>query len=222
MWSIGHKPLVPLALALAALVIAACGDVGNSGPNAEAAAKSLEAIATATPSGEAVGDTGREAGAPAEVLGIIDTPNPDGLHIGFLVGELAPNFRLETPEGDSIVLSDFRGRSVFLNFWAVWCGPCRFEMPEMEKVHQELGDEITFLAVDVREPAATVIAFRELLGLTFDTVLDRDRAVANGYRVPGLPLTFLLDGDGVIRHVRLGAFLSKEDFLESLVKVGIQ
>ena len=222
MWSIGHKPLVPLALALAALVIAACGDVGDSGPNAEAAAKSPEVIATATPSGGAGGDTGQEAGALTEVLGIIDTPNPDGLHIGFLVGDLAPNFRLETPEGDSIVLSDYRGRPVFLNFWAVWCGPCRFEMPEMEKVHQELGDEITFLAVDVRESAKRVIAYREILGLTFQMALDTDRAVANGYQVPGLPLTFLLDGDGVIRHVRLGAFLSKEDILESLIKVGIQ
>ncbi|MCH7997401.1 MAG: TlpA family protein disulfide reductase, partial [Chloroflexi bacterium] len=161
-------------------------------------------------------------GAAAEVLGIIDTPNPDGLRIGPLVGNLAPNFRLETPEGDSIVLSDYRGRPVFLNFWAVWCGPCRFEMPEMEKVHRELGDEITFLAVDVREPAAKVIAYKEQLGLTFHMAMDTDRAVANGYQVPGLPLTFLLDGDGVIRHVRLGAFLSKEDILESLIKVGIQ
>ena len=222
MWSIGHKPRVPLALALAALVIAACGGAGDSGPNAEAAAKSPEAIATATPSGESVRDTGQEAGGPAEVLGIIDTPNPDGLHIGSLVGDMAPNFRLETPEGDSIVLSDYRGRPVFLNFWAVWCGPCRFEMPEMEKVHQELGDEITFLAVDVREPAAKVIAYKEQLGLTFHMAMDTDRAVANGYQVPGLPLTFLLDGDGVIRHVRLGAFLSREDILESLIKVGIQ
>lgn len=222
MRSIGHKHLLPLVLALAALVIAACGDVGDSGPNAEAAAQSLEVITTTTPSVEPVGDTDPETGTSVEVMGIIDTPNPDGLHIGYLVGDLAPNFRLETPEGDSIVLSDYRGRPVFLNFWAVWCGPCRFEMPEMEKVHQKLRDEITFIAVDVRESAKRVIAYREILGLTFQMALDTDREVANVYQVPGLPLTFLLDRDGVIRYVRLGAFLSKEDILEKLIQVGIQ
>ncbi|MFQ5873732.1 MAG: TlpA family protein disulfide reductase, partial [Dehalococcoidia bacterium] len=74
------------------------------------------------------------------VLGIIESPNPDGLPIGPFIGGLAPNFRLETLDGDTLVLSDLRGKPVFLNFFTVWCGPCRFELPEMEKVHQKFGD----------------------------------------------------------------------------------
>ena len=154
-------------------------------------------------------------------MGIKDTPNPDGHQIGAEIGTLAPDFRLETEEGEVIVLSNFRGKPVFINFFAVWCGPCRFEMPEIESVHQSLGDELVVLAVDVRESAERVKGYKELLGLTMPTVLDTRREVANSYQVPGLPWTFILDEQGVIRHIKFGAFLSREEIIAALESVGI-
>ena len=154
-------------------------------------------------------------------LGVKETPNPDGLPLGVEIGHLAPDFRLETEEGEVIVLSDFRGKPVFINFFAVWCGPCRFEMPEIESVHQSLGDELVVLAVDVRESAERVKGYKELLGLTMPTVLDTRREVANSYQVPGLPWTFILDDQGVIRHIKFGAFLSREEIIAALGSVGI-
>ena len=158
---------------------------------------------------------------PATRLGIKRTPNPDGLPIGVDIGQLAPDFRLETEYGETLVLSDFRGKPVFINFFAVWCGPCRFEMPEIESVYNDLGDELTILTVDVRESVDRVTAYKELLGLTMPTVMDTEREVANAYGVPGLPWTYILDANGVVQFVKLGAFLSRAEIIAALGSVGI-
>ena len=158
---------------------------------------------------------------PNTRLGIKETPNPDGLPIGSEIGHLAPDFRLETEHGDVVVLSDFRGRPVFINFFAVWCGPCRFEMPEIESVYNSLGDELVVLTVDVRESAERVKGYKELLGLTMPTVMDTHRQVATAYQVPGLPWTYILDDKGVVRHIKFGAFLSREEIIAALGSVGI-
>ena len=171
-------------------------------------------IPTVTPETEADAD-------PNTRLGIKETPNPDGLPIGSEIGYLAPDFRLETENGDIVVLSDFRGRPVFINFFAVWCGPCRFEMPEIESVYNSLGDDLVVLTVDVRESSERVKAYKELLGLTMPTVMDTHRQVATAYQVPGLPWTYILDDKGVVRHIKFGAFLSREEIIAALGTVGI-
>ena len=171
-------------------------------------------IPTVTPETEADAD-------PNTRLGIKETPNPDGLPIGSEIGYLAPDFRLETEDGDVVVLSDFRGRPVFINFFAVWCGPCRFEMPEIESIYNSLGDDLVVLTVDVRESSERVKAYKELLGLTMPTVMDTHRQVATAYQVPGLPWTYILDDKGVVRHIKFGAFLSREEIIAALGTVGI-
>ena len=171
-------------------------------------------IPTVTPETEADAD-------PNTRLGIKETPNPDGLPIGSEIGYLAPDFRLETENGDIVVLSDFRGRPVFINFFAVWCGPCRFEMPEIESIYNSLGDDLVVLTVDVRESSERVKGYKQLLGLTMPTVMDTHRQVATAYQVPGLPWTYILDDKGVVRHIKFGAFLSREEIIAALGTVGI-
>ena len=181
-----------------------------------AARPTITPLPTVTPAPEPT-----DAPDPAARLGIKDTPNPDGLPIGVDIGHLAPDFRLETEEGEVVVLSDLRGRPVFINFFAVWCGPCRFEMPEIESVYNSLGDELAVLTVDVRESVDRVKGYKELLGLTMPTVMDTRREVANAYGVPGLPWTFILDEKGVVRHIKFGAFLSREEIIGALGVVGV-
>ena len=211
-----------LALALGFLVAAACGSTAATEEPPTPTSAPTQEVSPPTPVPTPIPTvTPEEESDPNSRLGIKETPNPDGLPIGSDIGYLAPDFRLETEEGEVVVLSDFRGRPVFINFFAVWCGPCRFEMPEIESVYNSLGDDLVVLTVDVRESAERVKAYKELLGLTMPTVMDTHRQVATAYQVPGLPWTFILDDQGVVRHIKFGAFLSREELIAALGTVGI-
>ena len=130
-------------------------------------------------------------------------------------GEPAPDFTLLSAEGERVALSDFRGKTVVLNFWATWCPPCRAEMPELQAVWEERGEgeDLVVLAVDVGERADEVMAFVENFGLTFPVALDVDGSVADHYGLPGLPSTFFIDAEGVLRSQVLGPVFG--DLLEA-------
>lgn len=111
----------------------------------------------------------------------------------------APDFRLADPDGRRISLRDHRGRVVFLNFWATWCLPCRAEMPEMERVHQEFkGQGFVVLAVNLRESPAQVRKFAQELKLTYPLPIDEDAKVVQAYAVRALPVTYLIDRKGIM------------------------
>jgi len=96
-------------------------------------------------------------------------------------------------------LSGLKGKVVFLNFWATWCGPCRAEMPSMETLYNKYKDKgLEMLAVNCLEKETEVIAFMESNGLTFPTALDLEGRVSNSYGIQGIPTTFLLDRGGNI------------------------
>lgn len=121
----------------------------------------------------------------------------------------AAEFSLPTPEGKVLRLNDFRGKVVFLNFWATWCPACREEMPSMERLHQEFKDKgLVILAVDLQEPPATVGAFMRRFNLTFPALLDRDGKVSDRYRVRFIPTTFLVGKQGEL----LGRVIGPKDW----------
>jgi thiol-disulfide isomerase/thioredoxin len=128
------------------------------------------------------------------------------------VGNPAPDFRLATPAGSSLALSDLRDKVVVLNFWATWCVPCRAEMPALENIYQELGPQgLVVVGVDVQESAEKVLTFLPEVGVTFPIVLDGDTRLAARYRATGLPATFIVDRKGTVRDIRLGPYT--EDML---------
>ncbi len=132
-------------------------------------------------------------------------------------GFAAPDFSLETRDGETISLADLRGQAVLLNFWATWCPPCRAEMPAIQGVYQKYQDQgLAVLAVDVGEGDAQVTAFVDEQGLTFPILMDRDAAVSNRYQVRAMPSTFFIDRSGVIQEVTLGGPMT-EAFIESQV-----
>jgi len=132
-------------------------------------------------------------------------------------GFAAPDFTLETRDGETISLSDLRGQAVLLNFWATWCPPCRAEMPAIQSVYERYRDQgFTVLAVDVGEGDAQVGAFVDEQGLTFPILMDRDANVSHRYQVRAMPSTFFIDPSGVIREVTLGGPMT-EAFIESQV-----
>jgi len=132
-------------------------------------------------------------------------------------GFAAPDFSLETLEGETVSLADLRGQVVLLNFWATWCPPCRAEMPAIQSVYQAYQDQgFSVLAVDVAEGDAQVTAFADEQGLTFPILMDRDAAVSNRYQVRAMPSTFFIDRSGIIQEVTLGGPMS-EGFIKSQV-----
>jgi peroxiredoxin len=118
----------------------------------------------------------------------------------------APNFMLPTLEGTPLRLNSFRGKVVFLNFWATWCPPCRHEMPVMETLYREFKDsgfEVVAISIDTKGKES-VASFAKKLKLTFPILLDREMAVMRQYEVRGLPATFLIDREGRIAQVAVG------------------
>ncbi|MCA9981274.1 MAG: TlpA family protein disulfide reductase, partial [Anaerolineales bacterium] len=123
----------------------------------------------------------------------------DQLPIAPTAGSQAPDFTLTTLAGDTLTLSELRGTPVVLNFWASWCGPCRYETPYFQQIHETNGDEVLILGINQREGAETVAAFGDEFSLTYPLLLDSDGQVSTAYRVFGLPTTVLVDANGVVR-----------------------
>ncbi|MGB0910046.1 MAG: TlpA disulfide reductase family protein [Nitrospirales bacterium] len=123
------------------------------------------------------------------------------------IGAPSPPFTLGDLEGRQVSLSDFSGKVVLLNFWATWCGPCRVEMPAMEALYQEMkGKGLAIVAVSV-DAQGTVVTrpFQEAMGLTFPILHDSDYEVGLSYGARTLPITYIIDRQGIIRHRVFGA-----------------
>jgi thiol-disulfide isomerase/thioredoxin len=174
-----------VVLLLLAAMAAGCG---GASPKQRAAADSQQTVQ-------------QEPGKPAAGQAQPDpTPRP-------VPGSPAPEVTaVNVFNGAKIKLSELRGKPVMLNFWATWCGPCRLEMPDMERLHKELGDQITIVAVggDDREELPDLRAFATELGLTFTVAHDGGAGIRT-YRAIGLPTTFFIDKDGIIREKVQGA-----------------
>ena len=118
----------------------------------------------------------------------------------------APDFNLLDINGSPVGLSGYRGRFVLLNFWATWCAPCREEMPSMEQLSRNVGGPgFAVLAVNQRENAAVIAKFMKTHGLNFTTPLDTTARVAGYYRVYGIPVSYLIDGNGQILGMKSGS-----------------
>ncbi len=136
------------------------------------------------------------------------------------IGKLAPDFTLNDLDGQEVSLSGLRGKPVLLNFWATWCGPCRIEMPFLQKVYEKwTGKELVLLAVNLQEDPAKVREFVESAGYSFPVLLAAGNEVPLSYNVRGIPATFFIDVDGVIRDIKIGAFLGMGDIESRLVKI---
>ena len=160
-----------------------------------------------TPS--ATSSTSTEATAE---LGLLNEPE------GSLnVGDPAPNFRLQTVDGETVELADYRGeKNVIVNFWATWCPPCVAEMPEFERAYQEHRDDLVVLGVDLMESEDAIRTFlEEEVDVNYPILLDPKGEVSGGYRLFTQPTTYFVNKQGEIAPIggqaaKNGAFTSEE------------
>ena len=135
-------------------------------------------------------------------------------------GFLAPDFTLDTLDGNKVTLSELRGKIVVVNIWATWCPPCRAETPALQKSYEQYKDsDVVILGVDLtnQDAVSDVESFVQEFKLTYPILLDRDGRVGNLYQIKGLPSTFFVNREGIIRTVVVGGPMS-EIFIRSKIE----
>ncbi|MDF2903320.1 MAG: ahpC/TSA family protein [Bacillus sp. (in: firmicutes)] len=123
---------------------------------------------------------------------------------GLEEGMKAPDFELKNLAGESVKLSDLKGKKVMVNFWATWCPPCKAEMPEMEKFYQASKDKVEILAINM-DPKNDVAGFAKEHGITFPILLDEKDEINKNYQIVSIPTTYFVDEKGIITHKFIGS-----------------
>lgn len=122
-----------------------------------------------------------------------------------VVGQPAPDFTLLDTKGQTWTLSDLKGKVVFINFWATWCPPCIEEMPAMQKVHAFMPrDRFIMLTILNNDQPALADSFLARIGATFPVLIDPQNQTASQYGLTGVPETYIIDKQGVLREKFIG------------------
>jgi thiol-disulfide isomerase/thioredoxin len=122
-----------------------------------------------------------------------------------VAGTPAPPLQLDNLDGDAYDLENSRGRWRFVHFWASWCGPCRKEMPSIDRMTRLLGDtDIEFVLVNTAETEDSVFTFLGIVAPDLLPLLDSDGLATEAWQPRGLPATYLVDPDGLIQYQALG------------------
>ncbi len=117
----------------------------------------------------------------------------------------AQNFTLEDVEGESFVLEETRGNWIFLHFWASWCGPCREEMPTIQKLANSLKDDkFSIVMINTAEDEDTIFEFLGTIDVEVNTLMDVDGQVTEVWKPRGLPTTFLINPEGEVKYQAIG------------------
>ena len=193
------KTLLILCLVLA-LVLIGAGALYNS----LAGSVQLGGLATTPP----------ETQAPTEIPGEEST-EPAETHPTDPPASIAPDFTMLDMDGNEVTLASFFGKPIVLNFWASWCGPCKMEMPEIQKFYDKYGQEIHFLLVSVDDSLDAAKTFISDSGYTFPVYFDTTSVGAYTYGASSIPLTFFIDAQGNLTAYYMGAMS------ESILQQGV-
>lgn len=155
-------------------------------------------------------DDGGASPSPSSIAFTDLNGNPATVEVGVVsgdkaaIGRPATGFNLPDPDGAIVSLASYRGRPVVINFWATWCAPCRREVPDFVALQEEWGDGARIVGVNLQEQGPTVANFAADYGINYPIALDLNGEVTRAYRLTGLPETFFVDSEGILRDHRIG------------------
>ncbi|MGM0437314.1 MAG: TlpA family protein disulfide reductase [Bacillota bacterium] len=135
---------------------------------------------------------------------LVNFQQTSAAEIGTEVGKKAPNFTLKNMDNQEVTLRELEGQKVFINFWASWCPPCKAEMPDIQKLYENYGEDIKIIAVNLEEEKTKIENYLENENLDFTILLDKNKKVANQYLIRAIPTSYFLDENGIIIEKNLG------------------
>ena len=145
--------------------------------------------------------TPTQAQQPSENTGPTQASEPAETEAPSQPDATAPGFTVYDSDGNAVTLESLRGKPVIINFWATWCGYCVMEMPDFQAAYEEFGDRIHFMMINVtdgyQETEATARAFVAGKGFTFPVYYDLDLSAAGAYGVDSMPITYVIDAEGM-------------------------
>lgn len=136
------------------------------------------------------------------------------------VGLAAPSYAAMSLNGDSVTLAGQRGKVVLLNVWATWCHPCRAEIPELRALHdryQSRGLELIGVSVDTDGTDDAIRSFMSEFSMTFPVWRDPDERISTKFLTVGVPSTFLIDKQGILRWRKTGPIAPNDTSLKSAI-----
>ena len=197
-----RKYLAVILLSMSALVITSCANAGQQPPDTEDTGAKTDQVTDQK--------TEEKPSANKEPL----ATKEEGIEVGIAPGMLAPDFTLLGRDGKEVSLSDYRGKITFLNFWATTCPYCIDEMPDLEEFHNAHKDEEDFALLGInmtktweKQSKESLIQWLDDEGLTFPVVFDEEGLQAVEWSARSLPVTFIIDPEGI----SLGAIMGKTD-----------
>lgn len=151
------------------------------------------------------------------------TPATEGGAAAGLVGKPAPDFAADSVTGEGpTTLKAAQGTVVILDFWATFCGPCKKSFPKYQALVEQFGGSVNVLAVSVDEPDSVtkeqIVEFAKSTGVKFPVVWDKEQKAVKLYSPPTMPTSFIIDKEGVVRHVHAGYKDGEEDKIGEEVK----
>jgi peroxiredoxin len=121
------------------------------------------------------------------------------------IGTSAPDFSLGDMNGKVVTLKQFRGKVVFVDFWAPWCDPCREEFPTLDALYKKYSNEgLEIIGIDIDSSEKLVTEFLRKVPVAFTILIDKKGAIRREYNIRTLPTAFIIGRDGVIRSVHMG------------------
>ena len=140
------------------------------------------------------------------------------------IAAAAVDFAGKTTTGDDVSLADYRGKVVLVNVWASWCGPCKQELPELQKLHHAHGEDFAVLGVSIDKPRnyKNVLALMGQFGIDYPVILDPDGASTATFGVQGYPTSLLVDRNGVVRWRREGIIQPTDDEAQTAIRAALK